>query len=193
MNTRIVLHGTGLDALRRFLSIIGEAAVDTAAQDRELGKTREVGFQPAYVMPKCEWPFQEAKKGGVVSDHLMHPKQLAAEKRAVERQIAREQVQEDIRAIADRNGIQFIDVPPAKGDGEFFEGHGGGTLAYRIDRRNIAIVSNALLHPNDRFDKNTGRLLAAQRFEDGCTVQIRVPTRDLKNVKFFLKYHFFPG
>lgn len=102
-----------------------------------------------------------------------------------ERQAAREEALREKEArikfvteFAKENHLKFAHVPV----GAFFQN--GYTLAYQYAAepspegdapRDILNVSTALQHPNDDYDKEVGRFVAATNFQNGQFVQLRKP------------------
>jgi hypothetical protein len=100
-------------------------------------------------------------------------------------------LKEQLEAIRVGWNIHYVDVHPEKSDESgLLPEVRGMTIAYRVARRNVIHVSTALLHPNDRFDKYEGRLLAAERLTNGQSIEVYVPSYALKNIPHFLRCMF---
>lgn len=47
------------------------------------------------------------------------------------------------------------------------------TIAYKRDRRDLLTLSTSIRHPNDKDDVMFAKLLAAERFVTGKTIQVK--------------------
>ena len=128
-----------------------------------------------------------------MTDDTIHPQQVIAQAKAAEVAAMRSQ-HAAIISHANSIGIRFVEVDPTTGMME--EGSnkppksGRLTVAYMEDRRNIVMISTAICHPGDKYDKRTGRAIAAQNMIAGGFIQLRKPTRFNGSLKHWVKHTF---
>lgn len=91
----------------------------------------------------------------------IHPKAAEAQARAAEARAKRADLKARV-ALFRQRGIRFAHV-------------GNITVAYRIDRRDIVHVANAVCHANDKFDPLEGKALAGDRLSNGMYITLRRP------------------
>lgn len=121
-----------------------------------------------------------------------HPQALAAQKQADERAKKRA-LEKQVVASCVEQGMHFIEIAPTN---DFLENnlsrgkHGRMTLAYIKMRKNIFAVSTAICHPNDTFDKLTGRVTAAVAMANGRCIQLRKPSGTMLTTKQWLTHKF---
>lgn len=127
-----------------------------------------------------------------MSDDTIHPRQAEAQEKA--RVVAaKRQAAADIIATAREHGIRFVEVDPQTSSMEFTTKPpkaGRLTVAFIEERRNIVTVSTAICHPGDKFDKRTGRAVAALNMIEGHFIQLRKPTSFHGSTKRWVQHTF---
>lgn len=99
----------------------------------------------------------------------IHPKAAEAQARAAETRAKRAALKARV-ALFRQRGIHFVHV-------------GNITVAYRVDRRDIVHVANAVCHANDKFDPLVGKDLAGDRLSNGMYITLRRPDNPFKSGK----------
>lgn len=128
-----------------------------------------------------------------MTDDTIHPQQVIAQKKAAD-VAAQRSANAAIINHANTVGIRFVEVDPMSGMMDEATNKppkaGRLTIAYLEDRRNIVMISTAICHPGDKFDKRTGRAIAAQGLLNGQFIQLRKPTRFNGSMKQWIKQTF---
>lgn len=102
----------------------------------------------------------------------VHPRKAVALEALSLEVTARKSRLEQEREIAKRLNLRYLHINANA------SGKGGCTIAYKTPARKggkIIPVSIALCHVNDSFQKREGRFLAAQYFDKGNVIWLRVP------------------
>lgn len=122
-----------------------------------------------------------------------HPKALEALARAKER-ADRRVAEKSLVADLTKQGVRFLEIEP---EGSYDDKgrlikpkHGRMTLAYFSVGRSIITVSTAICHPNDQFDKLTGRAIAGVNLATDRCIALRKPTSCRMTMKQWLSYKF---
>jgi hypothetical protein len=111
-----------------------------------------------------------------------HPKALQAH-------LAAEAVKKHravLKALVDKanaEGIRFIEIAPWNYNTNKPSKEGRMTLAYLVHHRNVVMVSTAICHPDDKFDKVQGRAMAASNLFGQQAILLRVPVSKGKSMK----------
>jgi hypothetical protein len=127
-----------------------------------------------------------------MSDDTIHPRQAEAQEKA-RGVAAQRQAAAEIIARAHQDGIRFVEVDPQNSSMELTTKPpkaGRLTVAFLEERRNIVIVSTAICHPGDKFDKRTGRAVAALNMLEGRFIQLRKPTGFHGSTKRWVRHTF---
>jgi len=123
----------------------------------------------------------------------IHPRQAEAQAKAAKVALVRK-AQGEIIQFAAEQGIRFVEVDPSTGIMEESSTKppksGRLTIAYVENRRNIVLISTAICHPGDKFDKRTGRAVAALNMFEGSSIQLRKPTSFHGSVKRWIQQTF---
>lgn len=127
-----------------------------------------------------------------MTDDTIHPRQIEAQQKAVE--IAEGRARNAaLIAHAQGLGVRFVEVDPQISSMELSTKPpkaGRLTVAYREDRRNIVLISTAICHPGDKFDKRMGRAIAAANMLDAHYIQLRKPTSFNGSLKRWIQHTF---
>ena len=91
----------------------------------------------------------------------LHPKAAEAQRRARNARVLREAEQSEL-ARARANGTRFLHLDRM-------------TLAYKVDKRDVIHVANAVRHPTDKDDPHFGKLIANRRLKDKRFITLRRP------------------
>lgn len=89
-----------------------------------------------------------------------HPKALAARAAAGLNRAIRDAERAKIAYAKATHDVHFLTV-------------GKYTICYRVDQRDVIELSTTIKHPNDRFDKHVGQLIALQRFADNNRIVLK--------------------
>jgi hypothetical protein len=127
-----------------------------------------------------------------MTETTIHPRQAEAQAKAAEVAQVRKS-QREIIDMAMMQGVRFVEVDPMNGSMNLDikpPKSGRLTVAYREDRRNIVMISTAICHPNDKFDKRTGRAIAAANMIADRYILLRKPSSFGGSIKRWIKHTF---
>lgn len=106
-----------------------------------------------------------------------HPKAIEAAELAQQARAQRKRHKEIVQA-AQEAGMRFVDIYktsyPLNASTPTHKPV--MTVGYRMTGKNVMLISTALCHPHDPFDKYAGRALAAINFGNAHVVALRRPT-----------------
>lgn len=124
-----------------------------------------------------------------MSETKPHPKALEAQAKAQAHQLQR-QVLKALVEKATAEGIRFIEITPWNYITNKPAKEGRMTLAYLVHHRNVVMVSTAICHPDDQFDKLHGRAFAASNLFGQRAILMRVPVSKGASMKAALSEMF---
>lgn len=118
--------------------------------------------------------------------------QLTPHPKAVQAHLAAEAVRKHravlkaLVAQANAEGVRFVEITPWNYITNKPAKEGRMTIAYLVHHRNVVMVSTAICHPDDKFDKVQGRALAASNLMGQRAILMRVPVSKGKSMKHAL-------
>lgn len=105
-----------------------------------------------------------------------HPKAVEAAEQAAKRAEQRTMSKALIQELHGK-GVRWLEVEPSHGlSADTKNRHGRMTIAYFPLGRNVVAVATSLCHPDDYFDKTTGRARAGLALSQGHYILLRRPS-----------------
>jgi hypothetical protein len=120
--------------------------------------------------------------GESMSETTPHPKAVQAEAAAAASRAHRAVLKKIVEQAHDE-GIRFIEIAPWNYNTNKPSKEGRMTIAYLVHHRNVVMVSTAICHPDDKFDKVQGRALAASNLMGQRAILLRTPVSKGKSMK----------
>lgn len=120
-----------------------------------------------------------------MSEPKPHPAALEAQQKAEKNQIRRAHLK-SLVDHATKFGVRFIEIAPYNYEAKKPSKQGRMTIAYLVHHRNVVMVSTAICHPDDQFDKLQGRAFAASNILNHKAILVRLPIDKNRTIKSIL-------